>query len=119
MVNTPLFKMSEFDCNCGCGLNNIHPDLFDRLYVARYNSKIPFIINSASRCTNHNKLIKGSPTSSHLYGLAVDIAVKNDLQRFDILSSLMSAGFKRIGMYKNFIHVDIDSKKTQNVIWYS
>jgi len=112
------FKKSEFTCKCGCGLNNINKDLVLLLDMARDEANIPFIINSATRCHSHNEKIKGSPTSSHLYGLAVDIKVSDDMQRYYILSKLVKIGFKRLGVYKDFIHCDIDTEKSQNVIWY-
>jgi len=112
------FKESDFSCKCGCGLNNISSDLIYRLNIARLIAGVYFIINSACRCKKHNKLVGGSLTSSHLLGLAVDIAIKSPNDRFIIVNSLLSAGFTRIGVYKNFIHVDLDITKPQNVIWY-
>ena len=112
------FKKSEFTCKCGCGLNNINKDLVLLLDMARDEANIPFTINSATRCHSHNEKIKGSSTSSHLHGLAVDIKVSDDMQRYYILSKLVKIGFKRLGVYKDFIHCDIDTEKSQNVIWY-
>ena len=112
------FKKDEFDCKCGCGLNNIDKDLVLLLDMARDESDTPFIINSATRCLKHNEDEKGSSNSSHLYGLAVDIRVSSSTQRYLILTTLVKLGFKRIGVYKNFIHCDVDMRKSQNVIWY-
>jgi len=112
------FKKHEFTCRCGCGFSDIDLELVRRLNVARSKSRVPFNINSACRCSSHNSSVKGSPTSSHLKGLAVDIHVENPRDRYIILTSLMDVGFKRFGVYKNFIHCDIDDTKEQHVIWY-
>jgi len=112
------FKKSEFDCKCGCGFNNIDEDLVLDLDLLRSSLERPLFITSASRCNKHNKDIRGSPTSSHLLGLAIDIRVFSSSDRFSLLSKLLDFQFKRIGIYKNFIHVDIDFSKFQNLIWY-
>ena len=113
-----FFKKDDFTCHCGCGLNNISFDLVRKLNIARFLCGFPFIVNSACRCILHNKSIGGSVSSSHLLGFAIDIAVKSPSQRFKMVQVLMSLGFNRIGIYKDFIHIDIDSFKTQNVIWH-
>jgi len=111
------FKESEFKCKCGCGKNNISPLLVVKIEAAREIAGIPFKLISACRCIKWNKEVGGSDTSSHPSGLAIDIKAKSSQERFKILSALVMAGFNRIGMGKNFIHADIDSKKVQSVIW--
>jgi zinc D-Ala-D-Ala carboxypeptidase len=59
---------------------------------------------------------KVSAKSSHLKGLAADIACDNST-RFKILDSLLKVGFNRIGIANSFIHVDIDPDKTPFTIW--
>lgn len=74
-------------------------------------------INSGYRTIKHNSAVGGSKTSSHLKGLAVDISVKTSRDRFYVLFHAMNSGIYRIGIYKTFIHLDIDSKKALKVIW--
>jgi len=88
-----------------------------RLDEARERAGIPFIINSAYRSPEYNAKIGGKPNSSHLRGLAVDINVTNSRQRFIILNALLDVGFTRIGIADTFIHVDLDSEKSKEVIW--
>ena len=88
-----------------------------RLDEAREREGIPFIINSAYRSPEYNAKIGGKPNSSHLRGLAVDINVTNSRQRFIILNALLDVGFTRIGIADTFIHVDLDSEKSKEVIW--
>jgi len=112
------FTENEFDCHCGCGLNNINTDLVYKLDEARELAGVAFKINSACRCEKRNTSEGGEKLSSHLDGLAVDIKVLGSAHRFLILKSLLAVGFTRIGVYETFIHCDIDKTKPQNVVWY-
>ena len=77
----------------------------------------PISINSGYRTIRHNAKVGGKSKSSHLKGLAVDIACSTSRDRYSLLEALKSVGFNRIGIAKSFIHVDLDFDKTQNVIW--
>lgn len=77
----------------------------------------PISINSGYRTIRHNAKVGGKSKSSHLKGLAVDIACGTSRDRYNLLEALKSVGFNRIGIAKSFIHVDLDFDKTQNVIW--
>ena len=88
-----------------------------RLDWARSIAEIPFRITSGFRCPKHNKEIGGRPNSSHLRGLAADIACSNSEERYKIINALIMVGFKRIGIADSFIHVDYDLTKPQGVIW--
>lgn len=110
------FKKEEFECKCGCGLNNINDDLVLALEKARGNSNFPFKINSACRCEKHNKKSGGVKDSAHTKGLAVDISIRDDSVRFIIVSALLNVGFKRVLLYDTFIHVDVDLTKPQFIL---
>lgn len=96
---------------------NMNADFLNKLDEAREIANIPFIINSAYRSPEHNAKIGGKPNSSHLKGLAVDISVTNSRQRFIVLNALLNVGFTRIGIADTFIHVDLSTDKSQQVIW--
>ncbi len=110
-MNTKNFNFKEFECKCGCGKNQTHPNLILKLQEVRDVFKKPMIVNSAYRCEKHNKKIGGSPTSSHCEGLAVDIRCTNTKDRYSLIYFLITLGFKRIGVYPTFIHADIDTDK--------
>jgi len=110
------FDIHEFDCPC-CKVNKMDRTFLGLLDEARKKANTPFIINSGFRCKKHNDEIDGKPNSSHKLGLAADIKVKNSSAKYKILKSLLEAGFKRIGVYKTFIHVDLDFNKPQEVVW--
>lgn len=111
------FKDEEFECQCHeCGMN-VSDDLKHMLDNARHHAGIPFIITSGARCKKHNKKIGGSLNSSHMKGLAVDIKAESSRGRATIISSLLNAGFTRIGISDSFVHADIDVDKTPSVMW--
>ena len=115
---SPHFKRSEFACHCGCGANNIDLGLVDMLEKLRVSLNRPIAISSGVRCLKYNGTLKGSVSdSAHVVGLAVDIAVGDGSERLEVFSALQKLGFKRFGVAKTFIHVDIDKTKPQNVLW--
>lgn len=115
-INMGWFKRSEFACKCGCGAGDISPVIVMKLEAVRSVYGNPMRIVSGVRCHAHNAEVGGKGDSSHVLGLAVDIAVDSPAQRFR-LCELLITEFSRIGVGQTFIHVDIDSSKPQNVIW--
>lgn len=115
-MNLRYFSLNEFKCPC-CGQVIIKRELLNLLDEARDIAGIPFKINSGYRCEKHNKEVGGKPNSSHLQGYAADIAAETSRQRFLIVGALLQAGAVRLGVGKNFIHVDTDPTKPKRVIW--
>lgn len=113
-----FFKLKEFDSPDLKGSGKLMDETFlAMLEDARNIANIPFKINSGFRTIEHNKEAKGKSNSSHLRGLAADIYCVDSRSRFTIVSALQQAGFNRIGISKSFIHCDIDTNKSKNVIW--
>ncbi len=112
-----FFEEHEFECSC-CGIVIISKKLVLMLDLARELSETAFVITSGYRCKKHNKEVGGVRSSSHLKGFAVDIAVPDNITRLKILRGLIIAGFRRIGIGKDFIHVDIDPTKPNNIWLY-
>jgi len=110
------FSAKEQSCNC-CEGGSLDERFLERLNRARRIADIPFKVNRAFSCVTHNRKIGGSPTSSHLDGLAVDIHCTSSIKRFIIMDALIKSGITRIGVYDNFIHADYDLSKPQKVIW--
>ena len=115
------FKLESFSCPC-CDLNNISIKLTDMLDEARELAGIPFMVNSGCRCKKHNARIGGSASSSHITTekvecTATDIACRSSRDRMLMLQAMIQVGFRRIGIGKTFIHVDVDEAKDQNVVW--
>jgi zinc D-Ala-D-Ala carboxypeptidase len=114
------FTLAEFQCPC-CG-SSPDPDnaefkyFVGKLQEIRDLCKFSLKINSGFRCKKHNSKVGGEKDSSHLTGLAVDIAINNDYTRLAFLSSAIQVGIKRIGIAKTYIHVDVDDSK-DNACW--
>lgn len=85
--------------------------------MARLIAGVPFVITSAIRCPEHNKRIGGKDNSAHLTGNAIDIKALDSYTKFRIAYGLLKAGFKRVGIYKDFVHADNDPTKPQEVLW--
>lgn len=99
--------------------NGVEPnaDLVLKLERAREIAQVPFIITSGIRSDEHNAMVGGSPGSSHLTGHAVDIYCESSRHRMIMLDALIEVGFDRIGIGRDFIHVDNDRSKPSNVCW--
>lgn len=95
----------------------LDPSLVQMLDKAREIAGVPFKINSGIRTKTQNTNAGGVEDSSHLTGLAVDLACTTSSNRFKMVTALLSVGFNRIGLGETFIHVDIDKSKVGNVIW--
>jgi len=117
------FKIDEFSSpdlpNSGI---NMDANFLSMLDDARHMADIPFKINSGYRTQEHNieiyrRLGKKPIDSAHLKGKAADISCSGSRERWIIITALQDAGFNRIGIANNFIHVDSDENKSPNVIW--
>lgn len=111
---TPTTKYLYFKESEVAGLN---PRLVAMLDKARDLAGIPFKLNSGLRTIEQNKKAGGVKDSAHLSGLAVDIHCVSDGARWKIVNALHKVGFTRIGIAETFVHCDIDSSKSQDVIW--
>lgn len=117
------FKLSEFDSPDKPGTGELmEPEVIQALDIARDIYGYPMKITSGFRTIEHNRSLiergyPASPKSSHLLGWAADISVPNSERRFLMVEALLDAGFNRIGIGKNFIHVDMDPNKPSNKIW--
>ena len=117
------FELSEFDSPLEKGSGSRMDKTFlEMLDKAREKASVPFKITSGYRVpADIERLLKRgykvSKNSSHLKGMAADIAILDSVTRFKVIDALLYAGFTRIGIADTFIHVDCDPDKPQNVIW--
>lgn len=119
MEKLKYFVVSEFDSpdlpNSGVNMDKEFLRLLDKL---RERVGFAIIINSGFRTHYHNRKVGGVASSSHTKGLAVDIKIKGNYERFKIVSEALKLGINRIGVYKTFVHLDVDKSLVENVIWY-
>lgn len=88
----------------------LHPDLLKLLSNLRSTINRPIYINSGYRCEIENKKVSGVKNSYHRYGMAVDITVR-DMLMPDLAIHADIVGFTGIGLYSNFLHLDIRPNK--------
>lgn len=114
-----FFSQTDFDkANPPCSMDTMDRDFMLRIEAARIIAGIPFIVTSAFRTVDHELSRGRNGTSSHTKGLALDIRAMNDRERFIIVDALRRVGFNRTWIYRdrNFIHVDMDKSKDQNLL---
>ena len=87
LVRTENFRSEEFECPC-CGKNEIQLVLLSCLQDVRDDFGRSIKITSGYRCYNHNSAVGGSPSSSHVKGIAADIRVYDSDQAFRIMKSI-------------------------------
>ncbi len=78
----------------------------------------PLYINCGYRSSQYDKEKGRSGQSAHCSGKAVDIFCADNTFRYKLLVHLLDVGFVRVGIGKNYIHVDIDLKKPYPRIWH-
>ena len=100
------FSDDELRCKC-CGDLRFDHTFRVKLNVARHLAGIPFVVSSGYRCPAHNEA-EGSKTQNHEKGLAIDIKCVDSTRRFKIVKALIEVGVLGIGIYKDFIHGDIN-----------
>jgi zinc D-Ala-D-Ala carboxypeptidase len=113
---SPHFILEEFICPC-CGQVNDRNARILALALEPVRLEYgPIHISSGFRCPKHNNAVGGALFSQHLVGLAADIALTGDRDRFQLVSLLLKHGFRRLGIAANYIHADIGPDQV-DVIW--
>lgn len=116
MVKLRYFKESEFkNATPSCSISDMSEEFLLKLDDARSLCSCPFVINSAYRSPEYELSKNRSGSSSHCKGLAVDIRCSTASARLKILVCLLAVGFRRIGLYNGFIHVDMDTSKPSSL----
>lgn len=118
MIKLRYFKPSEFEkCTPSCKIDDMDEEFMQKLDDARSICSYAFVLNSAYRSPEYERSKGRSGTSSHTKGLAVDISCLTSVCRLKMLLALLAVGFRRIGIYSTFLHVDSDISKPAS-IWY-
>ncbi len=97
----------------------LKPELWQALDKARELSGIPYSITSGFRTPQQNTAVGGVDGSEHTLGLGCDILADTSTKRLKIVSGALKAGFTRIGVYLNHIHLGLGQSPSfdQNVLW--
>lgn len=111
---SPNFKVKEFACKDNADVVFIAPELVDVLQKIRDHFGKAVNINSGYRTNFHNNRVGGAKQSQHLYGTAADIYISGvspkDIAAY---SETLLSGTGGIGIYKNFVHVDVRRNKSR------
>ena len=119
---TNNFSKWEFACKCGCGLDQIDPELVRQTQIFRNllwiatGKEISITVTCGCRCEKHNAEVGGTPHSFHMAGMAVDITFKHVpvLVAGRIVYLANKLGMMKVGALgvypdRNFMHLDIRS----------
>lgn len=99
-------------------VKGLKPEFVVLLDKARGIAGLPFRITSGYRSTSNNELVGGVPDSSHITGLAVDLAVPDSVSGGKMLLALAQVGLTRFGFYQDgHLHVDMDTSKPHPCYW--
>lgn len=114
MVKLRYFKPEEFkNAKPSCSIEDMNEEFLLKLDDARAICSVPFIINSAYRSEDyereHNRHINNN--GAHSKGLAVDLRCVSASDRLKMVLALLAVGFRRVGLYNGFIHIDSDDSK--------
>ncbi|SRR6056297_1496676 len=104
------FHISEFVCTDPKDLPGkvfLEMELVEKLERFRSLLKMPLVVTSGYRTAKWNRIVGGSPASRHLLGQAADIRMDGHYDKDRITVFAVNAGFKGIGLYDGFIHLDI------------
>ena len=121
-MNLRYFKMKEFRCPC-CAVADMETLFLEKIDEARHIAQIPFLVTSGWRCEKKQEELRrsGYQTSNgispHQKGVAADIRVRNDKERYAIINAWFAVGGNRFGIAKNFIHLDVDFDRRPYVTW--
>lgn len=102
------FTQREFACRCGCGAEDVEPELIEVLEAARAHFGVPIIVVSGRRCPIHNNKVGGARTSQHLSGTAADIKMST-VSPADVATYFEATypGRYGVGRYTTFTHIDV------------
>lgn len=133
MVSSKHYHSNDLECKCGCGVCNVDP-IFISL-IDEWVDKLTFVprANRICACEKQNRRDSGASNSPHLVGLAGDFGF--DPKAYEDLCQMITAWYDIITKYNktskrqlpfrmelgyNYIHLDIDHRKTRtNIIWYN
>lgn len=119
MVTSKYFGESEFKrCVPSCSLQDMNQQFMTALDALRAQAGIPLVLNCAYRSVQWDKSKGRSGNSAHTRGKAADIRCNASATRMKIVRAALALGFKRIGIGKDYVHVDMDASLPQNVIWH-
>lgn len=108
------FKRKEFACKCGCGFDTVDYELAEVLDDLREHFGKPAIINSGCRCVKHNESVGGAKSSKHLFGIAVDVRIRDVAEEdvYEYLNVKYNTKYG-LGLYNGRVHIDVRKNRAR------
>jgi len=115
LLDLKYFTKEELICNCGCDELIVNYGFITKIEELREFLGFSFIVNSFYRCEKYNKEVGGVKNSYHLLGRAMDIQASGE-KAYKIVQHASDFGFRGIGVYPTFIHLD-DREQDRICFW--
>lgn len=116
--NKPMYFKPTENTGGGHTVAELKPELVQILEKIRGECGFPLKITSGKRSIAENNALQGSVSdSAHLDGSSVDLAISDSIKRFKLVEVALKNNIKRIGIGKDFVHLDIAENKPKNVMW--
>ena len=108
------FTVAEFASKDGSRVVIINPMLPEYLQKARDHFCKPLIITSGYRTTSHNSKVGGVSNSNHVFGNAADVYIPG-VSVFGLYNYFceIAGDSCEIGIYNNFVHFAVQTKKSR------
>ena len=118
-IESKYFSEAEFQrCSPSCSLQDMNRAFMWMLDAIREEAGIPIVLTCAYRSKEYDIAQGRSGNSAPTRGVAVDIRCNSSTTRMKIIEAAITVGINRIGVGKNFLHLDYDKSLPQNVIWH-
>lgn len=107
-------------CVPRCAESDLHPQLLSMLRSVQklLGWSLTFTSGFRPKSWEISRGRNGSSSHSKTPGLAVDVSAVDSHARYKIVIAAGAVGFPRIGVGKNFVHLDIDETKPHPVMWH-
>jgi len=123
---SPNLTRNEVTCQCGCGFDDVTPELVQTFQALRDYLGRAVHVSSGNRCVQHNTRVGGSARSEHMSGNALDIFV-NGLSKRQLFALIKEAHAEGLLPYLEYCEgissspraVHIDTGRVRNRIWGS
>ena len=116
---TSNLTLGEFASKDGYDIVLVHPALLIGFQMVRDKIGVPLRVMSGYRSEKRNREVGGSPSSMHLYGMAIDVCpivpqTQLDEALGDVERIALEIGMGGVRWYEknNFVHMDVGTRRT-------